>query len=130
MIKKYEFFKHITFGDKILFCILLLSAILSLYFIVPADSDAEFVSIRVQGVEQAKLPLSKNKLLTLAGAAGEATIEIKNGQVRIVASDCPQQICVKTGRIKRQGEIIVCVPNRIIVHITGNHDNNFNVVTE
>ena len=34
-------------------------------------------------------------------------------------SDCKNQICVNTGKISRAGEIIVCLPNYVIVEIIG-----------
>ncbi len=48
---------------------------------------------------------------------GKMLIEIKAGRIRVKESDCPRQICVNTGWIKTPGQIIVCVPNKILIEI-------------
>ena len=37
----------------------------------------------------------------------------------VLESDCPNQVCVRTGRIGRAGQSIVCLPARISVTIAG-----------
>ena len=39
-------------------------------------------------------------------------LEIKDGAIRFYDVVCPDQICVATGFIRRDGEISVCMPNR------------------
>lgn len=43
------------------------------------------------------------------------TIVIKNGEVFMKNANCKNQICVKHKKIKRSGESIVCLPNKVIV---------------
>ena len=47
-------------------------------------------------------------------------VSIKNKKVYMEYSDCRNQICVHTGEITRPGDTIVCLPNYVIVEITGN----------
>ena len=46
-------------------------------------------------------------------------IEIKDNTVRMVQADCPDHLCVKQGKIKSEGEMIVCLPNKVTVRISG-----------
>ena len=39
--------------------------------------------------------------------------------VQVVYADCPSQVCVYTGRITRPGQLIVCLPSRIVVRLEG-----------
>lgn len=55
----------------------------------------------------------------VAGKLGPVLIETGKKGVRVVRSDCPQQICMAQGWRKRQGETIVCVPNHLVITITG-----------
>ena len=58
-------------------------------------------------------------------AGGGATIEMKDGAVRLVPTadySCPERICLRTGRIKQPGETIICVPNKLVVRIQGLED--------
>lgn len=48
---------------------------------------------------------------------GKNTVVIKDNTVYIDSADCKNQICVKTGKISKKGENIVCLPNKVIVEI-------------
>lgn len=43
--------------------------------------------------------------------------EVKGGKVAAMISDCPDKVCVRTGYISREGQKIVCLPNRVIVEV-------------
>ena len=49
---------------------------------------------------------------------GDYTLEIGHGQVRILSAPCANQDCVRTGRISRAGQSIVCLPGRFVVQLT------------
>jgi hypothetical protein len=61
------------------------------------------------------LSLDKDREIVLL--EGKMTLEIKDERVRVKKSDCPRQICVSRGWIKRPGQVIVCVPNKILIEI-------------
>jgi hypothetical protein len=44
-------------------------------------------------------------------------IEVKDGWVQVRAADCENQVCVKTGWIRNPGEVIACLPHRLIITI-------------
>ena len=46
-------------------------------------------------------------------------IEISDGKVAIVESDCPGEDCVHSGWINRAGRSIVCLPNKVEIRIVG-----------
>lgn len=39
--------------------------------------------------------------------------------VQVLASDCPTQDCLHTGKITRNGQSIVCLPARIVIRLEG-----------
>ncbi len=39
--------------------------------------------------------------------------------IAFMSSDCPDRVCVKSGRIKRPGDFAACVPNRFLIVIEG-----------
>ena len=82
----------------------------------PSDSGA-FAVVEVDGVVVASYPLSEDGVFVLNG--GTNTIEIKDGKVRVVESDCPNQQCVRQMWIDRRNQSIVCLPNRVVITITG-----------
>lgn len=46
------------------------------------------------------------------------TVAAEAGGVRVARSSCPDQACVRQGRITRPGQAIICLPNRISVQLT------------
>jgi len=44
-------------------------------------------------------------------------IEVIDGAVRAVYADCPDKLCVKMGKISKDKETIVCLPNRIVIEV-------------
>jgi hypothetical protein len=54
---------------------------------------------------------------SVEGPLGTTVVEVKQGQVRVLSSPCPEHICMNTGWISKPGGIIVCMPNGIVVRI-------------
>ena len=57
------------------------------------------------------------------GPEGTCAIAIEDSTVFVRESDCPENICVRTGRISRVNEWIACVPHRIFINIDGERPN-------
>ncbi len=50
------------------------------------------------------------------------TIVVKHNSISIIAANCPHKECVKSGSISQPGEMIVCLPFKLIINIQGNQD--------
>ena len=46
-------------------------------------------------------------------------ITVKDGEVFVSGSSCPDQLCVNMKKAKNIGDSIICVPNRVSVRIEG-----------
>lgn len=46
-------------------------------------------------------------------------LQIKDGQASMITADCPDQLCVHQNAITKEGQTIVCLPNRVVVEIEG-----------
>lgn len=57
--------------------------------------------------------------LDVPGAPYPITVEADHGRIRVAHSDCPSQDCVHTGWVSRSGGQIVCLPNRLVISVTG-----------
>lgn len=51
---------------------------------------------------------------------GFNTLHVEDGQIWIHDASCPDKICIHQGKISRDGEIIVCLPNRMLIKIVDN----------
>ena len=84
-------------------------------------SGAPVAVIEQNGQEVRRVELSsipQPEILVLDGEIS-VTVLLEPGQVSIVHSDCPDQICVNTGVLTRPGQSAVCLPARVAVRIVG-----------
>lgn len=84
------------------------------------DTKEKYVKITVKGDVFLNHPMylySTPQRYVLPTKDGQVVIDVSSDEVRIVASDCPDQICVKQGALKKIGDGAVCLPNQIVVQI-------------
>ena len=48
---------------------------------------------------------------------GRNTILIEDETIRVLEADCPDKICVKTGRLSKAGETAACLPHKLLIEI-------------
>ncbi len=53
---------------------------------------------------------------------GGNIILIKDGSVRMKSATCPDKLCVNQGQIHNKGEAIICLPNKVVVEISGKRE--------
>ena len=63
------------------------------------------------------LPLSEDASVTVESSLGTNIIEVADGRVRCLESDCSNQTCVKQGWVSGQGQTIVCLPHKLTVQV-------------
>ena len=63
--------------------------------------------------------LDEDRIINVEGPLGVTRVIIEDGEVWFEDSPCREKICIKMGKKKRVGDQIICVPNRVIVEITG-----------
>jgi hypothetical protein len=66
-----------------------------------------------------ELSLETSQRLEITTALGFNTVEVAEGQVRIVDASCTNKDCVHQGPISKPGQTIVCLPNRLVIRIEG-----------
>lgn len=45
-------------------------------------------------------------------------IQIKDGRISIVDSDCPDHTCIKTGELRSENIPIVCLPHKLVIRFS------------
>jgi len=66
-----------------------------------------------------KYPLSNQKEIIIANDNEDVLVKISDGKIWIEDTNCPNKICKKMGKISKPGEIIVCVPFKLLIEIQG-----------
>ena len=113
--------KHTLFKKQDLILIAVVLAAAALLFLgtkLMHKSPAEVVEISVDGNVVETLDLAKDQELTIDGVSGGTNhLIIKDGEVWVSEATCPDKICVHQGKIHMDGEIIVCLPNKMTAQI-------------
>ena len=120
-MRQEDRFRPLRIGDVLLIIFFLLFILF-----LPRDRG-EKVTISVDKTKTFVYPLNQNRELIVNGKIGTAKVEIGDGRVRILNSPCPLKICEKKGWISNKGDFIICVPNRIVIKITGE---KYDAITE
>ena len=96
--------------------LLLLSAILFLFLFLGQEEGAG-VRVCVDGVEVASYSLEQEGTYPLNG--GSNILVIEDGAAWISEADCPDELCVKQGKVRSGGQCITCLPNKLTVTVYG-----------
>ncbi|SKA72810.1 hypothetical protein SAMN05428976_10176 [Clostridium sp. USBA 49] len=84
----------------------------------------KYVEIELKGKLYKRLPLDNNinEKIVVESDLGKNIVEISNGKVRIIDSDCPDKICIQDGAISTPGSMLVCLPHKLVVQIKGENE--------
>lgn len=69
-------------------------------------------------VEEIRLHDGEEKRISV----NNTVIEIKDGEIYFLSSNCEDKICVRSGKLSKKGDAAACVPNRVAVYIKDNTD--------
>ena len=117
-----------TRGDKILVVLLLaFSVFIAIHFArLGTNTSGKYVSVQVNGEEIKKIQFSEELVgntYVIQTEFGRNVLELGDDNVRVIEADCPDQLDVKQGAISRPGQLLVCLPNRLIVEIKTEREN-------
>ncbi len=67
------------------------------------------------------LPLDDDvhKTVDVAGPLGTTVVEVDGLRAHVIASPCPDKLCIKMGWLERPGEYAACLPNRVLAEMLG-----------
>lgn len=79
--------------------------------------EGDTVIVRVDGEVFGEYPLSEDREIEIATAYGRNILLIREGKARITDASCPDGICSSHRAVSRDGESIICLPNKVVVEI-------------
>ncbi|MCC8129458.1 MAG: NusG domain II-containing protein [Clostridiales bacterium] len=96
-----------------------------------SQSDALTVTIRQDGEVVATLSLDEDAVYTVQGEDDAVNrVVIEDGAVFMEEASCPDRLCVKQGKIRYAGGSLICLPNGVVVEITGQDDLELDAVAK
>lgn len=114
-------------NDIILIIVVLLLGVISygaMNLLKKDDGSAQKVVIKYRGSVIKEYPFTETtkETYTLDDGGELNVVQIENGAVQISDANCSDLICVKTGKITKPGEIIVCLPHKFTVEIVSSEN--------
>ena len=110
--------KKKTLFDFVLVASIAVIAIVLFIVMNLGSSQATRVRVSVDGVSIGEFSLYENRQIVLND--GTNTLAIENGCAYMISADCHDETCIRSGKINRTGQRIVCLPNKIVVEAIGN----------
>lgn len=119
-----------TLENKPIYAYILIAILLFLAFSIfvlknnKNNADAN-IHITIDGKNYIKndegdtIDLNKDMTFTIKTDLGYNVVEIKNKNVSVIESDCPDKICIKKGKLNTDSysDMIVCAPHRLLISI-------------
>lgn len=103
--------------------ILIIAAVGALYlFFFRAEGNV--VRVTVDGELYALYSLSDDVVEDIKMGENSNRLIIKDGRAYVESASCPDGICVNHHPIFRDGESIVCLPNKVVVTVAIDDGNN------
>jgi len=121
-------------GDKMLIVLLTCAGALCLagFFFwrsvsTPKDFSealsALYVVVEQEGEQRHRIDLTRVEApytLRLENEGGHYNVLLlEPGRIRFIEADCPHGDCIASGWLSRPGEMALCLPHRVLVHIEG-----------
>ena len=114
-------------NDVVLAIIILVIAGVGLFLYKGVNRQAAgFVTVTVDGEVYGTYSLEKEREIPINDTNH---LVIRSGYADMTEADCPDQICVNQKTISKNGESIICLPNKIIVEVVGGKDAALDAVT-
>jgi hypothetical protein len=128
-MKRLTVHQHLTFADKVLIGCLIGLSLASYPLLRSMTKEGDTVQIEVNGTVYKTVSLHTNQTLSVPGPLGYTIVTIQDGEVFVTESPCRAKICIRTGHISHSGQLIVCVPNKVVVRVMGKEELPYDAMT-
>lgn len=117
MAKQEKSLKHYYRKDIVFILAILGMGVSLLLYIYFGGQKQPMVVVRVDGKMVKEFLLEDSVHYQIEGVGGTNTLCIAERNVWLEEADCPDQICVRTGKIRCAGQSIICLPHKVVVEI-------------
>jgi len=121
------FTRPLMYKRDIIFLVLLMAVIgLLFYFSLrrPSDHLTAVIYYENEVIDEIDLATAPPRRFSYPQNTNVVFEIFTNHQIAIVASDCPDQVCVHTGRLARSGDYAACLPNGFVIRIVRDKGND------
>ena len=115
--------------DLVIIACMIAIGLFAMTIVLFVQKDGEMVTVEVSGREVASFPLSEDVTYVIDGKnGGTNTLMIKDGYAWVEDASCPDGLCRNMGKIHNSSQSIICLPNEVVIRITGGEDSEIDAV--
>lgn len=83
-------------------------------------AEASTVVVTVDGQEVLRRPLAVEDRYEIAQEDGKLNVlRVEDGAVWMEEANCRDGLCIRQGKMRNGAKTIVCLPNKVVVQLTG-----------
>jgi hypothetical protein len=109
---------NMTAADGLLVAfVLVLAAVLFVlmpHWVLSGGTDVE---VRSGDHIRGRYSLNEDRLVEVQGPLGTTVLRIHGGRAKVESSPCPDKLCIRMGEVGREGGVIACVPNQVVISV-------------
>lgn len=119
--------------NDIIFITILVVAVLGVagfFYLRPQETGAQVI-VTVDGEVYGIYALAEDQEIPIV-TEGVTTnlLVIQDGKADMTEADCPDKLCVHQRAISKNNETIVCLPNKVVVQVTGSEESGFDSIAK
>ena len=128
---KQQRFDQFGWKDAVFLGGLLLGGILLTVGIYLFSKTGESVRITIDGTVYGTYSLNEDREIPVERDGSVINVvRIEDGSVRMEQATCPDALCIRQGAISRERQTIVCLPHKLVVEVYGNHEQEYDTVSQ
>ena len=118
--------KYVKRNDIILISVILLLSLTFTVILYKGAVKGERVTVYVDGKPVGDYQLKSDNAIDIEGYnGGHNTLAIENGYAFMSDASCPDKLCMHQGKISDSGQMIVCLPNRVIIKVETDEESGY-----
>lgn len=115
-MKNYKMSAKTRFDIILIVSLVLCSAAVFAVMLILREGG-EYVEVQLDGETVGEYSLALDGEYSIRD--GSNILVIENGEAYMSYADCPDKVCVNTGKIRYVGQTVICLPNRVTLTVRG-----------
>ena len=95
-------------------------------WLLKPESEKKQVEVTVDKKFYGTYRLDEDQTIDISGMN---VLVIENGQVKMKEASCPDLLCVHHKAISKDGESIICLPNKVVVEVDSKENSQLDGIT-
>lgn len=113
--------KKLNYNLIFIFVVVLIGLIIGAIYFLTSKTGGK-VRVSVDGELYGTYSLTENRIVEIKSAYGDNTLEIRDGKANMCSGNCPDGLCVRMRAIDKNGQSIICLPNKVVVDVVSDEE--------